>query len=349
MVTCMRPQAWITAFLFAIGVLVLTPLAEARPPLDMAAAPEGFIPPRLNPTGAELETRELDDGVYALVSTIPGVDNSGFVVGSRGVLVIDAHINGTMAGKIQVAVRAVTDLPILYVVNTNYHGDHTFGNYAFPPETTIVASQATAKAMKDFEHEKSFLLSMIGGDASVVEGVEWRMPDIRYRRFLSLDLGGRAVELHHFGPGNTKGDTVVFEPNSKTAWTGNLVVGEGTIPLLLEGGAARYAHTIARFAQRLDVAVIIPGHGRPTTGAILGRYLDYLGDLTFRVRGAVANGRTLSETLAEVAIPERFVPPADVPPDSIPARIRAFLIGFHRYNVNQTWLDITDPEPRRRH
>lgn len=341
--------AWYAALMVVTVALVPMPAADARPPLDFAAAPEGFIPPRLNPAGAELETKELGDGVYALVSTKPGVDNSGFVVGTRGVLVIDSHINGTMAGKIQAAVRGITDKPILYVVNTNYHGDHTFGNYAFPPETSIVASRATAKAMSDFEHEKGFLLSMIDGDASVIEGVEWRLPDIRFTRHLNLDLGGRIVELHQFGPGNTKGDTVVFEPMTKTAWTGNLVVGEGTIPLLLEGRAGRYAQTIARFAAKLDVAVIIPGHGRPTTGAILGRYMDYLGDLTFRVRGAVARGRTLAETLAEISVAERFVPPADVPPDSVPARIRAFLIGFHRYNVHQTWLDLTDPKPRRRH
>jgi cyclase len=335
--------------LVTVMAVVLGTGAEARPPLDFAAAPEGFIPPRLHPKGAELQTRELGPGVYALVSTKPGVDNSGFIVGERGVLVIDGHINGAMAKMIQDAVRKVTDKPILYVVNTNYHGDHTFGNYAFPPETAIVASRATADAMDDFEHEKKFLLSMIDGDASVVEGVEWRLPDIRFRRFLSIDLGGRVVELHHFGPGNTRGDTVVFEPNSRVTWTGNLVVGQGTIPLLLEGRAGRYTHTIARFAETLDVSVIIPGHGRPTTGAILGRYLDYLGDLTFRVRAAVSQGKTLAETLAEVAIADRFVPPADVPADSVPARIRALLIGFHRYNVHQTWLDLTDPEPKRRH
>ena len=89
--------------------------------------PEGFFLPPINPTGATLVTQELSPGVYALLSDKPPVDNSGFVVGKRGVLVIDAHINGEMAGKIQQAVRAVTDKPILYLVNTNFHGDHTFG------------------------------------------------------------------------------------------------------------------------------------------------------------------------------------------------------------------------------
>jgi cyclase len=105
------------------------------PPEVLAQALQGFFPPPLNPTGARLETKELAPGIYGLLSNKPPVDNSGFVVGEHGVLVIDAHINGAMAGLIQTAVRQVTNKPILYVVNTNYHGDHTFGNSAFPQET----------------------------------------------------------------------------------------------------------------------------------------------------------------------------------------------------------------------
>jgi cyclase len=121
-------------------------------------SPVEFIPPALNPAGARPEAKQLGSGIYALVSNKPPVDNSGFVVGERGVLVIDAHINREMAKQIQSAVREVTDKPILYVINTNYHGDHTFGNYAFPAETIIVAQRETAERMRQFEQEKQVLL-----------------------------------------------------------------------------------------------------------------------------------------------------------------------------------------------
>lgn len=154
--------------------------------------PRGFIPPPLNPTGARLETVRLADGVYALLADRPGVDNSGFVMGERGVLVVDAHFNQEMAGQIQRAVREVTAKPILYLVNTNYHGDHTFGNHAFPPQTLVVAHRATAERMSDFEREKQAMLGAVGGDSAVFAAVTPRPPDIILAvTSVSISAGGR--------------------------------------------------------------------------------------------------------------------------------------------------------------
>ena len=72
--------------------------AVLAPPEVFTQAPPGFIPPPLNPTGVWLETKELAPGVYGLLCSKPPVDNSGFVVGEHGVLVIDAHINGRWQG-----------------------------------------------------------------------------------------------------------------------------------------------------------------------------------------------------------------------------------------------------------
>ena len=134
------------------------PLADSSFLTQASADRAGFaslrdvIPPLLNPDGVQLVTNELSPGVHALLSEDIAVDNSGFVVGEQGVLVIDAHINHAMAQNIQDAVRRVTDKPIVYLVNTNYHGDHTFGNYAFPAETQIIAHRETARRMVDFEN-----------------------------------------------------------------------------------------------------------------------------------------------------------------------------------------------------
>ncbi|MEE9213081.1 MAG: MBL fold metallo-hydrolase [Phycisphaeraceae bacterium] len=296
-------------------------------------APQGFIPPPLHPQDVQLETRQLGDGVYALLSNTAGVDNNGFVVGERGVLVIDAHISGAMARQIIDAVARVTDKPILYLVNTNYHGDHTFGNYAFPSSTTIIAHPQTLQRMKRFEHEKQFMLPTVNGDRSVYSDVELRLPDVVFDDYMRIDLGGRVVELYHFGAGNTPGDVVVYQPDAKVAWTGNLIVGAGTIPPMFEYGAATHLATVSRLRAALDIKTIVPGHGAMTDASILTRYVAYSSDLIGTVRGAIREGRTIDDVLAAHPLDERYLPPAD----SQMAPLIDFLKGLHRMNLVQTF------------
>jgi cyclase len=306
-------------------------------PLEVAHAPQGFIPPPLNPTGARLETKELASGVYGLLSTKPPVDNSGFIVGEHGVLVIDAHINGAMAGLIQSAVRQVTNKPIRYVVNTNYHGDHTFGNAAFPQETLIVAQQKTSAIMRDFEQEKKFLLPYVDNDRTVFSDVRLRLPDLVLDDYLELDLGGRVVELYHFGHGNTPGDTVVYVPEARVAWTGNLITGEGNIPFLIEGGAGAYLETIAKLTHTLEVATIIPGHGLQTSGLSLSRYLSYLSELIESVRKAIRAGQSLDETIAATPLGQKYTQDSARSDSPLVAQFTAFRVGLHRWNVWRTY------------
>ena len=293
--------------------------------------PAGFVPPALHPAGARLETVPLGDGVYALVSDRPPVDNAGFVVGERGVLVIDAHIDEAMAGQILSAVRRVTDEPILYLVNTNYHADHTFGNHAFPDDTIVVAHRETRRVMEGFEEQKRRMLVTVDGDPEVFAGATLRLPDLVFDERVDIDLGGRRVELHYFGLGNTPGDTVVYEPVTGTAWTGNLVLGAGSLPFLLEGRPADYARTIRRFAETLPVRTLIPGHGAPAAAGVLERYVDYLDMLCAALEHARHESWSRERVLA-VPLPARFAIDPELP--SAP-----FYGGLHVFNLNRAYRE----------
>jgi cyclase len=320
----------------AVAFGLAGPAAAQDGPFGGFEPPAGWLPPPLDPTGVQLQTKELVPGVYALLSTRPPVDNSGFVVGEKGVLVIDAHINGDMARKIQAAVRAVTDKPILYLINTNHHGDHTFGNYAFPAETKIVAHRETAAAMGRFEQEKALMLLAVNGKAAVIDDVRLRLPDLTFEQSLRLDLGGRVVELHHFGHGNTAGDTVVYAPEAKVAWTGNLVLGAGSIPWAIEGQTQDYLETVARMAARLDIETIVGGHAPMAPGETLGVYLHYLSAHIQSVQRAVGAGKTLAQTLASLPLAEAYLPPADSPL----AVARPIMRGFHLWNVKRSYEEL---------
>jgi cyclase len=114
--------------------------------MEIQERPSHCRGPNLDPKGVRLFPRRLAKNVYALMANRIPRDNSGVVVGSEGALVIDAGMNGAVARQIQDKVRELTDRPLLYLANTNYHGDHTFGNYAFPKTVEIVAHRKTPKA-----------------------------------------------------------------------------------------------------------------------------------------------------------------------------------------------------------
>lgn len=301
-------------------------------------APEGFVPPPLHPEGVDLITQKLSDGVYALVSTRPPVDNSGFIVGDKGVLVIDAHVNKRMAELIQTRVREVTDLPILYLVNTNYHGDHTFGNTFFPADTQIIAHAKTAEAMQDFETERALIVSAAGGRSAFLEGVQLRLPDVTFEDRMSIDLGGRVVDLIHFGYANTPGDIVVYSKDARAAWTGNFVVGAGFIPPIFEPATRSHLAATAAMSRELDLTTIIPGHGRPTGAPMLSRYTAYLSDLIANVRHELAQGETNGYAIVEKLPLEARWFPAEGTPERpfVP-----FMQGLHRMNVLRTVEDLS--------
>ena len=219
--------------------------------------PPAFIPPPLNPRGVVLETRQLDEGVYALLANTPFTDNGGFVVGKNAVLVIDSQFNGDMARQIIAAVRKVTDLPIRYLVNTSALGDHVLGNYAFPKDTEIVGSRATLNALKDVtvENIKQRMAGTVANDMSVFEGTEMRLPTVSFDEQWTIDLGGRVVEARFFGPGMSPSDTVVYVPDARVAWTGNLIFGADTIPWAQSGNLAR---TATRWGDLLQHTTFVP-------------------------------------------------------------------------------------------
>jgi cyclase len=299
--------------------------------LSWADFPPDFVVWKLNPTGCTLSTKELAPGVYALLSSIPGVDNAGFVVGEKGVLVIDAHISIPMARQIQARVREVTDRPIRYLVNSNYHADHTFGNCAFPAETLVVQQRETAARTPYLKEEWEFMLPAVDNDPTIFEGVTLRPPDIVFDESLLIDLGGRTVELHWFGPANTPGDTITCVPSAKAAWTGNMT--GGSFGLALEGDAPRYLETIVRFARALEVETLVPAHAGIHGPKDLWAYMAYFAEVTNGIKRALGAGWTLEETLSRMPPGEAFrLPPSDP---------RApYLAGRHSYNVRRTYLSL---------
>lgn len=276
------------------------------PKREIAERPDGYGGPNLSPVGLELLPHAFGDGVYALMANVPPKDNNGLVAGRDAALVIDAGITPDVARQIQRRAAELTATPVRYLVNTTYHGDHTFGNAGFPPEVVVVSSRLNRANMDDLSYEKQTRSRNMHGDAELLDEVtSWRRPDLVFDTYAEIDLGGRSVQLHQFGPGNGPGDTVVYVPDTRTAWTGNFVCHAGIAHMLLQGGPAPYAESLRRMREALpELETIVPGHGPMGDGhEAVDALIGYLELLHEEVTAAVHAGRSLDETYATCTDP----------------------------------------------
>lgn len=277
----------------------------------MAQAADHEATPPWDAAQVTLTAREMAPGVFVVLpDDVFAKDHvattAGFVVGERGVLVIESMLNGDLAAQLIGLVRRATTKPIRFLVNTSYHGDHAYGNFLFPDSTVVIQHPATKRYMEEnFEDDRRFMIGLMGAGKGI-ERVQARTADLTVDDRISLDLGGRIVEVRHFGFAQTPGDLVVWTPEAKILWVGNMIQAPSpALPWLLEGRHRDTMTTLARVRDFLpEDAVIIPGHGRPMRPADIDFSLTYLHDLDRAVGAALDEGRSVEATLAAVGMPE---------------------------------------------
>lgn len=268
------------------------------------------------PNAVTLVSEEVSENVFAIYDSnaptyapagFPMATSGGFVIGENGVLLVETMWNRQLLFQVYNLVRAETDLPVLYAVNTNHHADHNFGNSFLPDEVKVVQHERTAEHMAaHFADEMAFSETNFGTDQGFDEAT-YREADIKVSDDgWSVDLGGITVEARYYGFGQSEGDLFVYVPESAVIWTGNSLTAEApAIPWLLEGGAELAARTMADVQASLpDDAVVIPGHGRPVGRDGLSFTINYLNSLVDEVRTSRESGNDLEETQAAVTMPD---------------------------------------------
>ncbi len=260
-----------------------------------------------DPDDVTLVAHEMASGVY---SVLPAdvferdhvATTGGFVVGDKGVLVVESMVNPKLASQLIGLIREVTDKPIFYVVNTSYHGDHSYGNFVFPKTTVVIQHPATkAYIDENFEADRVFMLNLLGREKGI-EDVIPRSADLVVHENLTIDLGNKTIEIRHFGFAQTPGDLAVWLPVENILWVGNMIQApEPALPWLLEGRHKETIATLKKVRDFLpDTAMIIPGHGRPMTKDEIAFGVHYLETLSRLVHEAIDDGVTLEGAVADI-------------------------------------------------
>jgi glyoxylase-like metal-dependent hydrolase (beta-lactamase superfamily II) len=212
---------------------------------------------------ADLEEKKvsfdrLSDHAYAY--TAEGDPNTGIVIGDDAVMVIDTQATPVMAQDVIRRIRAVTDKPIDYVVLTHYHAVRVLGASGYRPKH-IVASRDTydlivERGEADMKSEIERFPRLFRAVESV-PGLTW--PTLVFEKRLTLWLGKLQVEIMQLGRGHTKGDTVVWLPQDRVLFSGDLVEC-GATPYTGDAYLSDWPATLDA-VEALNPAKLVPGRG----------------------------------------------------------------------------------------
>ncbi len=202
---------------------------------------------------------------HAWAYTAEGDPNTGIVIGDDAVMVIDTQATPVMAQDVIRRIREVTDKPIKYVMLSHYHAVRVLGASAYQPEH-IIASQDTydlivERGEQDKASEIQRFPRLFQAVESVPDGMTW--PTITFTGKMTLWLGKLEVQLLQLGRGHTKGDTVVWLPQEKVLFSGDLVEFDAT-PYAGDAYFKDWPQTLDRLAA-LDASALVPGRGAALT------------------------------------------------------------------------------------
>lgn len=237
---------------------------------------------------------DLDDGYHGDISNI------GFIIGSKGVAVIDSGGSLKTGQRLRAALREITALPILYVINTHIHPDHIFGNAAFlADQPQYIGHEKLANAM---ELRKPAYLKqgqqLLHDDFA---GSDIIKPTVSVAQSLVLDLGQRKLLLQAYPNAHTNTDLTVFDETSATLWTGDLLFIERTPSL--DGDIKGWLKALDQLQQLKNIKQAVPGHGPVTRdfSSALNHEARYLNLLVEDIRAAIKQGKTMEQTMDSAA------------------------------------------------
>ena len=245
----------------------------------------------------------LSENAYAY--TAEGDPNSGVVIGDESVVVIDTTATPAMAQELIGRIREVTDKPIRHVVLSHYHAVRVLGASAYRSQgcNEIIASRGTyelivERGAQDMQSEIERFPRLFQA-AESIPGLTW--PTLVFDRQITLFLGKLRVEILHPGPGHTKGDTIVWLPEQRILFSGDLV----------EYGAAAYTgdaqleewpDTLEKL-RAMKPEKLVPGRGPALenpqqVNAGLDYTKDFVTTLFTSAKEAVSAEKSLKETFA---------------------------------------------------
>ena len=216
--------------------------------------------------------------------------NSGMYIGDDSVLIIDSKMDEKSVDQVIERIKQITDKPIQYLVNTHSDGDHTRGNRYFSETVTIIAHENCRKELLNpnrdgtqSEWTKSELAPFV--------------PSLTFRDKMDIYLGSKKIELRYFGIGHTTGDIVVYIPDEKTAFIGDLIFsGRPQLIHSYKGGNSfEYIKTTTELLETIDAEKFSNGHGEIADRKQILNHISQMKKRQEKVKALIEKKKSLDE------------------------------------------------------
>ncbi len=235
---------------------------------------------------------KISDSLYQILGGRGA--NGGVYIGESGVLVIDAKMIKESVNQTIEEIKKITDQPITYLVNTHSDGDHIAGNQFFPESVMIVAHE---NCRKEFFHPQR------DGKPSSWNNPELApfVPSLTYSNKMDIYLGTKNVELWYFGIGHTKGDTVVYFPEEKTAFLGDQIfMGRPQLIHSYKGGNSfGHVNALTQMLETLKAERFCSGHSNPVDRNTVKKHIEEMKKIQGKIKSLVGQGKSLEDVKKE--------------------------------------------------
>jgi glyoxylase-like metal-dependent hydrolase (beta-lactamase superfamily II) len=243
-----------------------------------------------------LKVTKVKDNVYWVQGGVGS--NDGFIVGNSGVVLVDTKTTVDSEKGVIAEIAKVTPKMVNTVIITHSDGDHVNGLAAFPAGLTIIAQENCKKEMQASAGSRN-------------PAPQDRLPTKTYAKTDKLTVDGVHIRLYHWANAHTSGDTVVYLPDEKIVFGGDLLVTnrpDTLIHLEKNGSAAGWMEN-AKGMVGLDADTYLTGHGEMMTKADVQKKLAFIEDKYNKIKTMAAQGKSLDEIKSSLGEPTAAPPP----------------------------------------
>ena len=250
---------------------------------------------------------EIAEGVHVISDgRVPLVPNIGIVLGSRAALVVDSGMGPRNGAVVRRHADELAAGRPLFLTITHFHPEHGYGAQAFDPGATIVYNRGQLAELRQKGQPYLEMFKTFGDAvAEQLEGVALVEPHVVYDGAADLDVGGRTAQLRTWGLAHTQADQVVFLPEQRILFTGDLVESRcfAIFPWFppddVDVDCDRWIAVLEELL-RLEPAIVVPGHGEVGDAGVVTAARDYLQLLRAETRRLADDGASEDDAAAEL-------------------------------------------------